>query len=116
MQNGMLPLVLPTEQCAILARDAEEDPEAEMEVDLERQEVRRANGKGSFPFEVEAFKRHCLINGLDDIGLTLQKASKIDSFEGRRSEMWPWLDGFGYVKGGGKIEARPIRQKKTIDW
>ncbi|KIM25603.1 hypothetical protein M408DRAFT_74009 [Serendipita vermifera MAFF 305830] len=116
MQNGMLPLVLPAEQCAVLARDAEEDPEAEMEVDLERQEVRRPNGKGSFPFEIESFKRHCLINGLDDIGLTLQKADKIDAFEGRRSEMWPWLDGFGYVKGGGKIEAKPIRQKKTIDW
>lgn len=116
MQNGMLPVVLPTEQCAILARDAEEAPTDPMEVDLDRQEIRRANGKGTFTFEVEAFKRHCLLNGLDDIGLTMQKNDKIDSFEGRRSEMWPWLDGFGYVKGGGKIETKPIRQKKTIDW
>ena len=116
MQNGMLPVVLPAAQCTALARDAEEAPNEPMEVDLERQEIRRANGKGTFHFEIEAFKRHCLLNGLDDIGLTLQKADKIDSFERRRSEMWPWLDGFGYVKGGGKIEARPIKRRNKIDW
>ncbi|CAG7848694.1 3-isopropylmalate dehydratase; AltName: Full=Alpha-IPM isomerase; Short=IPMI; AltName: Full=Isopropylmalate isomerase [Serendipita indica DSM 11827] len=114
MQNGMLPVVLPAEQCEELARDAEEG--LELEVDLEKLEVRRPNGRGTFTFEVEPFKRHCLLNGLDDIGLTLQKADKIDAFETRRSDLWPWLDGFGYVKGGGKIDAKPVRQKKGIDW
>jgi len=111
MQNGMLPVVLPQEQCLELANDAEE--QLEIEVDLEKCEVRRPNGRGSFPFEVESFKRHCLLNGLDDIGLTLQKADKIDTFEQRRSEAWPWLDGFGYK---GKIDTKPIRQKKVMDW
>lgn len=114
MQNGMLPVVLPKEQCEELARDGEEG--LELEVDLEKQEVRRPNGRGSFTFDVEPFKRHCLLNGLDDIGLTLQKADKIDMFESRRSDAWPWLDGFGYVKGGGKIDTKPIRQKKVMDW
>ncbi|KAG8825321.1 3-isopropylmalate dehydratase [Serendipita sp. 401] len=114
MQNGMLPVVLPKEQCEELARDGEEG--LELEVDLEKLEVRRPNGRGTFTFEVEPFKRHCLLNGLDDIGLTLQKVDKIDTFETRRSEVWPWLDGFGYVKGGGKIDSKPIRQKKAMDW
>jgi 3-isopropylmalate dehydratase len=114
MQNGMLPVVLPAEQCEQLAKDAEEC--LELEVDLENLEVRRSNGRGSFKFEVEPFKRYCLLNGLDDIGLTLQKADKIDTFELRRSENWPWLDGFGYAKGGGKIDSKPMRQKKTMDW
>lgn len=116
MQNGMLPVVLPQEQCEMLAKDAEEG--LELEVDLEKCEVRRADGKipASFKFEVEPFKRHCLLNGLDDIGLTLQKAEKIDTFEERRSNMWPWLDGFGYVKGGGKIDAKPVKKSKVMDW
>ena len=97
-----------------LAKDAEEG--LELEVDLENLEVRRSNGRGSFKFEVEPFKRYCLLNGLDDIGLTLQKADKIDKFETRRSESWPWLDGFGYAKGGGKIDTKPVRQKKPMDW
>lgn len=115
MQNGMLPVVLPQEDCENLARDGEEG--LELEVDLEKLEIRRPNGRGVVSFEVEPFKRHCLLNGLDDIGLTLQKADFIDSFETRRSAAWPWLDGFGYVKGGGKIDAKPIRKKaRGMEW
>jgi 3-isopropylmalate dehydratase len=114
MQNGMLPVVLPKKQCEELARDGEEG--LELEVDLKKQEVRRPNGRGSFTFKVEPFKRHCLLNGLDDIGLTLQKADKITTFEARRSNSWPWLDGFGYVKSGGKINTKPIKKKKVMDW
>jgi 3-isopropylmalate dehydratase len=114
MQNGMLPVVLSQEDCKMLAADGEEG--LELEVDLERLEVRRANGRGVIKFEVETFKRHCLLNGLDDIGLTLQKGQKIDEFEKKRTEQWPWLDGFGYAKQGGKIASRPLRKARGLEW
>jgi 3-isopropylmalate dehydratase len=113
MQNGMLPVVLPVEQCHILAKDAEEG--LELEVDLEKEEVRRKNGE-SIPFSTDPFRRHCLLNGLDDIALTLQKDDKIGVFESHRTETWPWLDGFGY--GGTKIPLTRAQAagKKKIDW
>lgn len=114
MQNGMLPVILPQEQCRELAEDAEQG--LDLEVDLEKQEVRRPNGKASFSFETDTFRRHCLLNGLDDIGLTLQKDDSINSFEQRRSAVWPWLDGFGYK--GSKIPVAPVstRKPKKNDW
>lgn len=117
MQNGMLPIVLSKEQCVALASDAKAGHE--LEVDLEKQEVRSTSGAAPIPFVVDAFRRHCLLNGLDDIGLTLQKAAMIDEFEGRRSRVWPWLDGLGYKgKGGGVIPvseaAKPA--KKKLEW
>ncbi|KAG8906878.1 3-isopropylmalate dehydratase [Tulasnella sp. 403] len=114
MQNGLLPVVLPQSSCAVLYEDAVAG--LELEVDLEKQEVRRANGQPPIPFEVEPFRRHCLLNGLDDIGLTLQKEAFIEEFEQRRSEAWPWLDGFGYAKGGGRIDGKEVRKKGKIDW
>jgi 3-isopropylmalate dehydratase len=117
MQNGMLPVVLSQENCKALAADGEEG--LELEVDLERLEIRRPNGRGVIKFEVEPFKRHCLVNGLDDIGLTLQKVKKIEEFETKRTAHWPWLDGFGYAKKGGKIAAtRSVRRGKTwgLEW
>jgi 3-isopropylmalate dehydratase len=112
MQNGMLPVVLPEADCRALAEDAAAG--LELEVDLEQQEVRRPNGKPPFKFETDTFRRHCLLNGLDDIALTLQKESAIGEFEQRRSERWPWLDGFGYQ--GKKIPLAPTRQGKKMDW
>jgi len=113
MQNGMLPIVLPAEECRALAEDAEAG--LELEVDLEKEEIRRPNGKASITFRIDPFRRHRLLNGLDDIALTLQKASAIEEFEARRSELWPWLDGFGYR--GGKI-AVSTTEKKTaqMEW
>lgn len=111
MQNGMLPVALPKEDCRALAEDAEAG--LELEVDLEKQEVRRANGKPPIPFTTDPFRRHCLLNGLDDIALTLQKVKSIESFEQRRSETWPWLDGFGYQ---GKIALAPAKQTKKMEW
>ncbi|EKM59620.1 uncharacterized protein PHACADRAFT_250234 [Phanerochaete carnosa HHB-10118-sp] len=111
MQNGMLPVALPKEVCKELTEDAEAG--LELEVDLEKQEVRRANGRPPVPFTVDPFRRHCLINGLDDIALTLQRASKIEEFEARRSQVWPWLDGFGYR---GKIPLNPTRQAAKMEW
>ena len=109
MQNGMLPVALSVEECRVLAEDAEAG--LELEVDLEKQEVRRPNGKAAVPFTADPFRRHCLLNGLDDIALTLQKVGAVEKFELRRSELWPWLDGFGYK--GKKI---PLRGTGTMDW
>ncbi|KAG9086111.1 3-isopropylmalate dehydratase, partial [Ceratobasidium sp. 370] len=115
MQNGLLPVVLPAESCELLYQDAL--AEQELEVDLEKLEVRRPNGQAAIPFEIEPFRRHCLLNGLDDIGITLQKGAAIEAFEGRRSDTWPWLDGFGYAKGGGRVEAAAVRTgRKKMDW
>ncbi|KLO18085.1 aconitase [Schizopora paradoxa] len=110
MQNGMLPIQLPKVVCEELAVDAESG--AELEVDLEQQVIRRPGGKPDVPFVVDAFRRHCLLNGLDDIGLTMQKKDKIEEFEGRRSQVWPWLDGFGYK--GNKIAV--AKADKKMDW
>ncbi|KAF5393821.1 hypothetical protein D9757_000197 [Collybiopsis confluens] len=112
MQNGMLPVALPQEDCNALAEDAEAG--LDLEVDLEKQEIRRSNGKPSVSFTTDSFRRHCLLNGLDDIALTLQDADSIGSFEHRRSEVWPWLDGFGYKPG--KIPVAAKRSVKKMDW
>ncbi|KAG6832975.1 hypothetical protein H0H92_004859 [Tricholoma furcatifolium] len=111
MQNGMLPVVLAQEDCRSLAEDAEAG--LELEVDLEKQEVRRPNGKAPIPFVTDAFRRHCLLNGLDDIALTMQRGDAIDEFEQRRSQQWPWLDGFGYE--GKKIPVS-TRSSKKMEW
>ncbi|KII95377.1 hypothetical protein PLICRDRAFT_170037 [Plicaturopsis crispa FD-325 SS-3] len=113
MQNGMLPVALPQEDCRALAEDAEAG--LELEVDLEKQEVRRTNGKPPIPFTTDPFRRHCLLHGLDDIALTLQRAASIESFETRRSEVWPWLDGFGY-KGAKIPVAAAVKKPKKTDW
>lgn len=113
MQNGMLPIALSGDECRQLAEDAEAG--LELEVDLEKQEVRRPNGKSAISFTVDPYRRHCLLNGLDDVGLTLQKADAIELFEQRRSEVWPWLDGFGYK--GGKIPATIAgKAQKKMEW
>lgn len=112
MQNGMLPVAVPQEDCLALAEDAEAG--LELEVDLEKQEIRRPNGKPPVSFTTDPFRRHCLLNGLDDIGLTLQDVDEIESFEHRRSEVWPWLDGFGYKAG--KIPVAAKKAAKKMDW
>ncbi|KIJ19918.1 3-isopropylmalate dehydratase [Paxillus involutus ATCC 200175] len=112
MQNGMLPLQLSPEECKDLAADAEAG--VKVEVDLEKQEVRRDNGKPAITFTVDPFRRHCLLNGLDDIALTLQKENAIVVFEQRRTAVWPWLDGFGYE--GNKIPIVPTKTSKKTEW
>ncbi|KIK08417.1 hypothetical protein K443DRAFT_85266 [Laccaria amethystina LaAM-08-1] len=111
MQNGMLPVAVPEEDCRALARDAEAG--LELEVDLEAEEIRRANGQRSVKFTTDPFRRHCLLNGLDDIALTMQRRASIEIFEKTRSEMWPWLDGFGYQ---GKIPVGATKRTKKTDW
>jgi len=89
--NGMCPLVLQRDEVEILLRDAE-DPTNELTVDLPNQKVIRSNGE-AFDFEMDPFRKMCLQNGLDKIGLTLEKVDKIEEFETFRSEQYPWLDG-----------------------
>lgn len=91
LNNGMLPVTLPRDQVEALLADAAV-PGTEITVDLINQKVVRPNGE-EFPFEIDEFKKNCLVNGLDKIGLTLEKVDKISSFEAARSDNFPWLDG-----------------------
>ena len=88
-KNGILPVVLPQEAVDHLMDDAKKGANARMTVDLEGQTVTASDGT-SFAFEVDAFKKHCLMNGLDDIGLTLEKAASIDSYEAKAATLRPW--------------------------
>jgi len=88
-KNGILPIVLPQEQVDILMADAKKGANARVTVDLPSQTVTTSDGQ-TFPFEVDAHRKHCLLNGLDDIGLTLEKAAAIDSFEARNATLRPW--------------------------
>merc|ERR1712194_874674 len=88
LKNGMLPIVLPNDQVEQLMHDAE--AHKKMTVDLPGQKVAREGGE-AFPFDIDPFQKHCLINGLDDIGLTLEKESFIHSFEQQRTQQFPWL-------------------------
>ncbi|HSF92402.1 MAG TPA: 3-isopropylmalate dehydratase small subunit [Paracoccaceae bacterium] len=89
-KNGILPIVLPQEDVDKLMDDAQRGANATVTVDLENQVITGPDG-GEIEFEVDAFKKHCLLNGLDDIGLTLQKASAIDAFESKYSATTPWV-------------------------
>ena len=89
-KNGILPIRLPREQVDLLMDDAGRGANAIVTVDLENQTISGPDG-GSIGFEVDAFRKHCLLNGLDDIGLTMQKADSISDFESRRERNQPWL-------------------------
>ncbi|WP_046861795.1 3-isopropylmalate dehydratase small subunit [Microvirga massiliensis] len=84
-KNGILPIVVSPEDLEKLFDDAERGANATLTIDLPNQEIRGPDG-GMIKFDIDAFRKHCLINGLDDIGLTLEKASAIDSFEQKLSE------------------------------
>jgi 3-isopropylmalate/(R)-2-methylmalate dehydratase small subunit len=89
-KNGILPIVLPQEDVDKLMDDAERGANAVISVDLENQVITGPDG-GSIAFEVDAHRKHCLLNGLDDIGLTMEKDHHIDSFEARHHAEKPWL-------------------------
>ncbi len=89
-KNGMLPIVLPQDQVDALMKETQDNPGTPIEVDLEKQTVTRGN-KFSFPFEIDPFRKRCLLNGLDDIALTLEKKDFISSFEKNDKEKRPWL-------------------------
>lgn len=113
-KNGILPLAIPDQPT--LQRVAEEARAGrELEVDLVKQEVKDALGNKLADFDVEEFRKHCLVNGLDDIDLTMQMEDQIRNFESRRTMDTPWLDGSGYLKRENrtrpvKVEAVPTRK------
>jgi 3-isopropylmalate/(R)-2-methylmalate dehydratase small subunit len=84
-KNGILPIVVTPEQLEMLFDDAERGSNARLTIDLENQEIRGPDG-GKIHFEVDAFRKHCLLNGLDDIGLTLEKGAAIDAYEQKLAE------------------------------
>ena len=89
-KNGMLLITLPQEIIDKLMLDAENGENARLSVDLELQQITRPDGE-VISFEIEPFKKHCLLNGLDDIGLTMQKEDKITKFEDSAKMLQPWL-------------------------
>ncbi len=88
-KNGILPIKVSREDLAKLMDDAERGANATLTVDLEAQEIRGPDG-GVVKFDIDAFRKHCLIEGLDDIGLTMVKADKISSFEKQDASARPW--------------------------
>ena len=89
-QNGILPVVVSPENLEKLLDDASRGANATITVDLAAQEIRGPDG-GVVRFEIDAFKKHCMLNGLDGVGLTLEKAPAIDAFESRTQAERPWL-------------------------
>ena len=88
-KNGILPLVLPEDAVDTLMKDAEKGANSIIEVDLENQTIVSSDGE-IFSFDVDPFKKHCLLNGLDDIGLTMEKENHITAYESKASQQIPW--------------------------
>jgi len=89
-QNGILPIKLPQSDVDKLLDDAGRGANATLSIDLDKQEIRGPDG-GVIKFDIDPFRKHCLLNGLDNIGLTLEKSSAISSFETSAASAWPWL-------------------------
>ncbi|MEO0665203.1 MAG: 3-isopropylmalate dehydratase small subunit [Pseudomonadota bacterium] len=89
-KNGILPITLPQEQVDALMADAEKGANARMSVDLAAQTVTMSDGE-VIRFEIDPFRKHCLLNGLDDIGLSLEKVATIDAYEAKAKLAMPWL-------------------------
>ena len=90
-KNGLLPVVLTSHEVDRLFADTAAFPGFRLTIDLDRQTVATPDGSMSFGFEIEPFRKHCLLNGLDDIGLTLAHADEIRAFEAKRLAEQPWL-------------------------
>ena len=111
-KNGMLPIVI-SDQSTLLKIAEEARAGREIEIDLVQQRINSEKGTKLADFEVEEFRKHCLVNGLDDISLTMMMEENIKEFESQRTKNTPWLDGSGYlrrgVEGGAlKVEAAPV--------
>ena len=89
-KNGILPIVLPAEAVEALMKDAENGANARLTVDLESQTVTGADGT-AYHFDIDPHRKHCLLNGLDDIGLTMEKAPAIQAYETRIAQSQPWV-------------------------
>jgi 3-isopropylmalate/(R)-2-methylmalate dehydratase small subunit len=89
-KNGILPIVVSPDDLKKLLDDAERGSNATLTIDLPNQEIRGPDG-GKVKFDIDPFRKHCLLNGLDDIGLSLEKSESIDAFEKKQSQSQPWL-------------------------
>ncbi len=89
-KNGILPIALPQEQVDLLMTEAEKGANARITVDLQEQAITTSDGQ-VMSFDVDAFKKHCLLNGLDDIGLTMENVASIDRFESEAAQSRPWV-------------------------
>ena len=89
-KNGILPIKVPKEVIDKLMDDASRGSNAVIEIDLEKQEIKGPDG-GTVHFDIDPFRKRCLLEGLDDIGLTMEKKSEIDDFEKKQKEAQPWL-------------------------
>ena len=89
-KNGILPIKLPQEDVDKLMDDARRGANATVTVDLENQEIHGPDG-GVVKFDIDPFRKHCLLNGLDDIGLTFEKKASIDAFEEKNAAARPWI-------------------------
>ena len=89
-KNGILPIVLPEDQRELCMADAEKGANARIEVDLEAQSITLSDGT-VITFDLDPFRKHCLLNGLDDIGLTMEKVASIDTFEAAAEQARPWV-------------------------
>ena len=89
-KNGILPITLPEDAVAVLMEDARKGANARLTIDLPAQTVTSSDGQ-VFHFEIDAFKKHCLVNGLDEIGLTMEKAPAIAAFEAKIAQAQPWV-------------------------
>ena len=125
-KNGMLPIALSVEK-GLDAVSREAKAGREVEIDVVNQVIRDQSGEKLADFDIESFRKHCLVNGLDDIGLTMQVEGKIGQFEERRSRDKSWLNGRGYLKrdrgGPVKVEAVPPPRtnrgevtEEPLDW
>jgi 3-isopropylmalate/(R)-2-methylmalate dehydratase small subunit len=89
-KNGILPIVVSADDLKKLMDDADRGSNATLSIDLSNQEIRGPDG-GTVKFDIDPFRKHCLLNGLDDIALSLEKVSSIDGFEKRQASARPWL-------------------------
>ena len=89
-KNGILPVVVSEDELQLLMKDAEKGSNARMVVDLENQQIDTSDGE-VISFDVDQHRKHCLINGLDDIGLSMEKIASVDAFEAQMAQSAPWV-------------------------
>ena len=89
-KNGILPVVVSEDQLQLLMKDAEKGSNARMVVDLENQQIETSDGE-VIAFDLDQHRKHCLINGLDDIGLSMEKIASVDAFEAQMAQSAPWV-------------------------
>lgn len=114
-KNGMLPIQI-ANKADLEAIADEARAGRDVEVDLPAQAIKNSAGDTICRFDVEEFRKHCLVDGLDDIGLTMQLEDKITAFERKMTEQTPWLDGSGYLRRngrGGKLPVKAVPVPKT---